>query len=83
MASCAAAVTSKLLDFPRDIAFVVALPALLLSGWAALGHLITLDDDFPGGWSNPEKSKRIWWASIAELLVKLGLFAVLMAITAH
>jgi hypothetical protein len=40
--------------------------AALLIGWPLVGTLVTLDDDFPGGWSNPDgKSvpewKRLWW----------------------
>jgi hypothetical protein len=26
----------------------IAVPALLISAWAAIGHLVTLDDDMPG-----------------------------------
>jgi hypothetical protein len=35
----------------------LAATALILSGWAAVGHLVTLDDDMPGGWSNQERSQ--------------------------
>ena len=28
--------------------------ALGFSGWAFFGHLVTADDDAPGGWSNPD-----------------------------
>ena len=45
----------------------VALPALFLSGWTVLGLLVTLDDDLPGGWSNPEKSQSIWRHSLVVL----------------
>ena len=30
-------------------------------GWPLGGTLITLDDDFPGGWSNPDGSVRTPW----------------------
>ena len=53
----------------------IAFPALFLSGWAALGHLITLDDDAPGGWSNLEESKTIWRYSLLEMAGKFILFA--------
>ncbi|HVO25072.1 MAG TPA: hypothetical protein VMW56_15745 [Candidatus Margulisiibacteriota bacterium] len=48
-----------------------------LAAWAAFGHLITLDDDEPGGWSNPEESKDLWRSSLLELAVK---FVVLLAL---
>ena len=50
------------------------LPALVLSGWAFLGHFVTLDDDMPGEWSNPEGSRKLWLTSVAELFVKLAAF---------
>lgn len=53
----------------------IAAPALVFSGWAALGHLVTLDDDAPGEWSNPEGSKAIWHRSIRELIIKIVVFA--------
>jgi hypothetical protein len=52
----------------------VAAPALVFSGWAAAGHLITLDDDAPGEWSNLEKSRVIWYRSLAELTAKAAVF---------
>ena len=52
----------------------VALLALVLSGWASFGHFITLDDDMPGEWSNPEGLKKIWYGSILELCAKVSLF---------
>ncbi len=72
----------KLLGAPRNIAFGVGLPALVLSGWAACGHFITLDDDYPGGWSNPGRSKEVWRASLLHLLGKLALFAALLLVLA-
>jgi hypothetical protein len=53
-----------------------------IAGLAALvfaGHLITIDDDMPGEWSNPEGSRRIWHRSLLILLVK---FLVVVAILA-
>jgi hypothetical protein len=55
----------------------VAAPALILSGWAALGHLVTLDDDAPSGWSSPanrEGSMRFFRSSLAELAAKALVF---------
>jgi hypothetical protein len=45
------------------IPYVLALIAL--SAWAFFGHLITADDDVPGGWSNPDGSLRVPWAQLA------------------
>jgi len=33
--------------------------------WAFGGHLITIDDDLPGGWSNPEGSIPFPWSGLA------------------
>ncbi|WP_036172041.1 hypothetical protein [Massilia sp. 9096] len=42
--------------------------------WAFAGHLITLDDDFPGGWSNPDGDVPFPWAELAiEAAVLLAL----------
>lgn len=51
-------------------------PPLVVSGWAFFGHLITLDDDIRGGWSNPQGSRAVWGRSVAELFLKLFVFAV-------
>jgi hypothetical protein len=51
-------------------------PALILAGWASLGHLVTLDDDAPGGWSNMGRARKVWLSSLAELSVKVALFAI-------
>ena len=55
----------------------VAAPALVFSGWAALGHLVTLDDDASGGWSSPAdpaEAKAVWRGSLAELAAKVLVF---------
>ena len=52
-------------------------PALLFSGWAMLGHLVTLDDDAPGGWSSPaspEEAKAFWRSSLGEFAIKALIF---------
>jgi hypothetical protein len=53
-------------------------PWLLLSGLAFLGHLITLDEDEAGGWSNPNNSRAIWQCSLAQLVVKLLTFLLVL-----
>jgi len=57
------------------IAKGIGIPALVLSGWASFGHFITLDDDMPGEWSNPEGENKKWYSSILELFVKIAVFA--------
>jgi hypothetical protein len=47
------------------------MPALVISAWAAIGHLATIDDDVAGGWSNPDGSAQIWRRSLRELAVKI------------
>jgi hypothetical protein len=38
------------------------------------GHVVTIDDDMPGGWSNPDGSLPFPWG---ELLIKAAVVAVL------
>jgi hypothetical protein len=66
-------VAASMLEY-GEIAKAVGAPALVLSGWASFGHIITLDDDVPGEWSNPERSKKMWYSSILELFVKIAVF---------
>ncbi|MFT3791251.1 MAG: hypothetical protein QM741_09250 [Rudaea sp.] len=47
------------------------------SAWAFFGHLITADDDAPGGWSNPDGSLPFPWV---ELTVKGAVLAGLCAV---
>jgi hypothetical protein len=42
------------------------------SAWAFVGHLITADDDAPGGWSNPDGSLPFPWAELAIKGAVLG-----------
>ncbi|GAA0860352.1 hypothetical protein [Aliiglaciecola litoralis] len=44
--------------------------------FASVGHLISLDDDFKGGWGNPEGDRSIVLKSILELVAKIA-FSVL------
>jgi hypothetical protein len=46
------------------------------SAWAFLGHLVTADDDAPGGWSNPDGAVSFPWVElIIKGLVLFGLCA--------
>lgn len=76
--SCGASVLALLLSGGGGWTPRLALPALVLSGWAFGGHLITLDDEWPGGWSNPEGDPKIWRRSAMELFVKLVVFLLVL-----
>lgn len=58
----------------QDLRVILVAPALLMSGWASIGHFVTLDEDLPGGWSNPENSQKIVFISVGELLIKIVVF---------
>ena len=51
-----------------DIAYIYTLCGLSI--WAAVGHLVTLDDDMPGEWSNPDGNKKLWRASLRAMSKK-------------
>src|SRR5688572_14179607 len=38
---------------PLSVSFLIP-----LVGWPAIGMLVTLDDDLPGGWSNPDGNRK-------------------------
>ena len=66
-----------------------AVLAVLVVGWPLLGTLITIDDDMPGGFSNPNgravpEWRTLWWWSDLVLLrgaLVLCVFAVEQALT--
>jgi hypothetical protein len=60
----------------RTVGAVLAIALVVLSGWWFFGHLVTADDDMPGGWSNPEGSRSFWRSSLLDLLVKFLVFVV-------
>ena len=70
--SCASFAIARL--YSPSLAFKVGIPALVITAWAFFGHLITIDDDAPGGFSNPQASSRVWHRSLLDLLFKGGLF---------
>ena len=73
LASLIASIVASLLH-ARHIAIWLGAPALILTGWTVAGHLITLDDDFPSGWSNTEGSKRFFLISLLWLLAQAAVF---------
>lgn len=72
-----ALITAALSAF-ANIAYIYSL--CFFSGWIAVGHLVTLDEDMPGEWGNLEESPKIWRRSRIELLVKLVVFMALIAL---
>ena len=78
-ASYAASGTALLLG-AHSIGRLSIVPALILSGWACIGHFVTLDDDAAGEWSNPGGSRKVWLSSLRELSVKVALFAAALAL---
>ena len=68
--------------YSHSLGFSIGAPALIISGWAFLGHLITLDEDAPGSFFNPRSasSSRVWRNSLVELLAKAGLAALVCAL---
>lgn len=86
---------NKPLLFAMAVAFVIAISIILsllarvpymytvcgFAAWAAIGHLVTLDDDASGGWSNPDNSKEVWRKSRRELILKFVVLFALLAIT--
>ena len=62
------------------MAKIAGTPAIVLLAWSSLGHFITLDDDMPGEWSNPEGSKKYWRESLLELGAKVVLLIILLVV---
>lgn len=62
-----------------DVAYIYTLCGL--AGWVAVGHLITLDDDMPGEWSNPEGDIALWRSSLRVLAVKFAVFFALVVLS--
>jgi hypothetical protein len=51
----------------------------LFIGWPLIGTLITIDDDLPGGWSNPDGNATPEWKTLAwnlEILLCRGAIVV-------
>jgi len=69
-------VVALLLSWLASVPYIYTLCGF--SAWAAVGHLITIDDDYPGGFSNPEKDKNIWRHSLLELAIKTGILCILV-----
>ena len=60
--------------YSPSLGFKVGVAPVIFTALAFFGHLITLDDNARGGFSNPESSSGIWRSSLLELALKAGLF---------
>jgi hypothetical protein len=70
-------VTALVLSVGWHIPYVFTL--IVFSAWAFFGHLVTADDDAPGGWSNPDGSQPFPWR---ELAIKGIIFVCLCVVAA-
>jgi hypothetical protein len=66
------------LSYFFGIPYIFSLIGLAI--WAAFGHLITLDDDRPDGWSNIEGTDEFYKQSKWELRIKFAFLLLLIAI---
>ena len=73
----AAVATAVLLSLVWRIPYIYTL--IGISGWVFVGHLVTADDDVPGGWSNSEGALSFPWAA---LLIKAAVLGSLCALAA-
>ena len=77
--SFAAALIARLAGVGQAV-LPLAAPGLALSVLAVIGHLVTLDEDYPGAYFNPNADRRVWRTSVAVLLGKLVVSLVLAAV---
>jgi hypothetical protein len=55
--------TGIVLSLTWDIPYIYT--AIGFAAWAFVGHLVTADDDAPGGWSNPHGALTFPWGELA------------------
>lgn len=74
------------MGLPLGLSAFFAVPYILSAvGMAALiffGHLVTIDDDWRGGWSNPDGDPKIRAASVRELGIKGVILVTLLGLAA-
>jgi hypothetical protein len=80
--SIAASAIALLLHAP-SFGRVAVIPAVVLYGWTSFGNLVTLDDDLPGGWSDPKRVRSVWLVSLRDRVVKLAVFGGALALFLH
>lgn len=75
MVAAGVAIAAVLLSLIWRVPYLYTLAGA--AAWGFRGHLVTADDDAPGGWSNPDGSTPFPWR---ELAVKAAFLALLVAI---
>ena len=63
-------------SYAFDVPYIYTVTGI--AGFVFIGHFVTLDDDAPGGWSNPDESMRVWSGSLFGLFLKLVVLAILL-----
>jgi len=63
------------LSFWLSVPFIYS--AIGIAGLVCVGHLVTIDDDYPRGWSNPEEKQNVWRGSLSALALKALAFLLL------
>ena len=64
---------AAVLTFYFHCPYIITL--LIILGWSSLGQLVTIDDDLPGGWSNPDgdpvvaRQATLWLAATVAAFV--------------
>lgn len=46
--------------------------ALVVSGWLFIGHLVTIDDELPGGFFNPDGATKPPWLELTAKAIAFG-----------
>jgi len=71
--------TALLLSLVWHIPYIYTL--IGFSVWVFVGHLVTADDDAPGGWSNPDGSLPFPWVKLLIKALVLGALCALAALS--
>ena len=65
---------AAILTFYFNSPYIITL--LIILGWSSIGQLVTLDDDLPGGWSNPDGDPATTREAIIWLVSTIAAFCV-------
>ena len=77
----AVAITAVALSLTLGVPYIFTVTGF--AGWAFVGHLVTADDDAPGGWSNPDGELAFPRMSlVVKGVVLVGLFVAMEAFPA-
>ena len=77
----AVAVLAFVLSFVAGVAYIYTF--CMVAAVIVCGHLVTLDDDYPGGWSNLDGDKEIWQSSLKALAVKVVVLIALLLVALY